>query len=61
MSPVYFSLLLLLSHQVESNSFMTLLLCPRDFAGKNNRVGCHFLLQGIFPTEGSNPHLLLGR
>ena len=24
---------------------------------KNTRVGCHFLLQGIFPTQGSNPHL----
>ena len=22
--------------------------------GKNTRVGCHFLLQGIFPTQGSN-------
>ena len=22
---------------------------------------CHYLLQGIFPTQGSNPHLLLGR
>ena len=22
---------------------------------------CHFLLQGIFPTQGSNTHLLLGR
>ena len=21
-------------------------------------MGCHFLLQGIFPTQGSNPHLL---
>ena len=21
-------------------------------------AGCHFLLQGIFPTQGSNPHLL---
>ena len=21
-------------------------------------VGCHFLLQGIFPTQRSNPHLL---
>ena len=21
-------------------------------------VGCHFLLQGIFPTQGLNPHLL---
>ena len=26
--------------------------------GKNTRVGCHFLLQGIFPTQGSNSHLL---
>ena len=26
--------------------------------GKNTRMGCHFLLQGIFPTQGSNPHLL---
>ena len=28
------------------------------FPGKNNGVGCHFLLKGIFPTQGSNPHLL---
>ena len=27
-----------------------------DSPGKN-RVGCHFLLQGIFPTQGSNPGL----
>ena len=26
--------------------------------GKNTGVGCHFLLQGIVPTQGSNPHLL---
>ena len=25
---------------------------------KNIGVGCHFLLQGIFPAEGSNTHLL---
>ena len=25
------------------------------FPGKNTRVGCCFLLQGIFPTQGSNP------
>ena len=30
------------------------LLCPWNFSGKNNGVGCHFLLQGIFPTQGSN-------
>ena len=28
-----------------------------DSAGKNTRVGCHALLQGIFPTQGSNPGL----
>ena len=33
-------------------------LCPRAFPGKNIGVGCHFLLQGIFPTQGSNPGLL---
>ena len=25
-----------------------------DSPGKNTRVGCHALLQGIFPTQGSN-------
>ena len=33
-------------------------LCPRDFPGKNTGVGCHFLLQGIFPTYGLNLRLL---
>ena len=33
------------------------LLCPWDFPGKNTRVGCHFLLQGIFPTQVLNLHL----
>ena len=28
------------------------------FSGKSTGVGCHFLLQGIFPTQESNPHLL---
>ena len=26
--------------------------------GKNTGVGCHFLLQGIFPTQGLDPGLL---
>ena len=26
-----------------------------DFPGKNSGVDGHFLLQGIFPTQGSNP------
>ena len=29
-----------------------------EFPGKNSGVGCHFLLQGIFLTQGLNPHLL---
>ena len=33
-------------------------LCPWDSPGKNTGVGCHFLLQGIFLTQGSNPGLL---
>ena len=36
----------------------TRLLCPWDFPGKNPGVGCHFLHQGIFATEGSNLCLL---
>ena len=34
------------------------LLCPWDSPGKNTRVDCHTLLQGIFLTQGSYPHLL---
>ena len=26
-------------------------LCPWNFPGKNSGVGCHFLLQGIFPSR----------
>ena len=29
-----------------------------DSPGKNTGVGCHALLQGIFPTQGSNPGFL---
>ena len=36
----------------------TRLLCPWDSPGTNTRVDCHFLLQGIFPTQGSNPRLM---
>ena len=28
------------------------------FPGKNTGAGCHFLLQGIFPTQRLNPRLL---
>ena len=30
------------------------------FSGKITGVGCHFLLQGIFLTQGSNPNLYTG-
>ena len=31
---------------------------PWNFLGKNFGLGCHFLLQGIFQTQGLNLHLL---
>ena len=33
-------------------------LCSRDFPGKNTGVGCHFLLQRIFLTQGLKLNLL---
>ena len=59
-----FSVLCVRSRSVESNSLRplglqpTTLLCPWDSSGKNPGVGCHFLLQGIFPIQGSNLGLL---
>ena len=58
-----------LSHSVVSNSLRPhelwpAILCLWDSPGKNSGVGCHFLLQGIFLTQGSNPglfHLLHGQ
>ena len=47
-----------------SNSFCscglkcTRILCLWDSPGKNTRVGCHFLFQGIFLIQGLNVHLL---
>ena len=36
----------------------TRLLHPWNFPDKSTGVGYHFFLQGIFPTQGSNPGLL---
>ena len=36
----------------------TRLLCLWNFPGKNTEVGCHFLLQSVFSTRGSNACLL---
>ena len=33
------------------------LLCPSDSPGKNTGVGCHVLLQRIFPTQRLSPCL----
>ena len=45
----------MLSRSVASDSLQphepARLLCRWDSPGKNTRVGCHFLLQGIFPTR----------
>ena len=39
--------------------YLARVLCTWDFPGKNTEVDCHFLLQWIFQTQGSNlglPH-----
>ena len=57
----------MLSCSVVSDSFVTpwtaahRLFCPWNSPGKNAGVGCHALLQGIFPAQGLNPHLLYCR
>ena len=37
--------------------YPTRLFRPWNFSGKSTGVGCQFLLQGIFPTQGLNPGL----
>ena len=32
---------------------------PTDSLGMNTEVNCHTLFQRIFPTQGSNPHLIM--
>ena len=66
--PVVFSfqpyLAAAISHSVVSNSLSpngwkpARLLCPWNSPGNNTGVGCHSLLQGIFPTQGLNPGFL---
>ena len=57
-------LLLLFSHSVVSDSFVTPWAGAHQaplsmgFLRQNFGVGCQFLLQGIFPTQGSNSSLL---
>ena len=52
-----------LSHSVMSDSLWphglepARLLCPWDSPGKETGVGCHALLQGIFPTQGQDSRI----
>ena len=51
----------MLSHSVMSDPMVCSPPCSSvhgDSPGKNTGVGCHVLLQGIFPTQGLNPDLL---
>ena len=50
---------LVVSNSVIPWTIATRLLCPWDFPSKNTGVGYHFLFQGIFPTQGLNPHRLV--
>ena len=58
------SLCAVLSHAVMSDSLRPHGCSPPgsfvhwDTPGRNDRVGCHALLRGIFPNQGSNPSLL---
>ena len=60
--PLPSSLLLLFSHVSDSLPPPGLQpprrLCPSDFPDKQSTLCCRFLLQGIFLTQESNPHLL---
>ena len=53
-----------LSYSVMSDSFVTPWTVARQaplsmgLPRQDTGVGCHFLLQGVFLTQGSNPHLL---
>ena len=47
-----------LSHVWLQGLYPTRLLCPWNFPGKNAGMCCHFLLQGIFPTQGPSSCLL---
>ena len=38
--------------------YPTRIHCPCDSPSKNTGLGCHFLLQGLLLTQGSNLHLL---
>ena len=49
------------SFQLCPNFCVPLDCSPWDSPGKNTGVGCHALLQRVFPAQGSNPDLPCGR
>ena len=49
-----------MSYSLQSHGLQpTRLLYPWNSPDKDTGVGCHSLLQGIFLTQGSNPHLIM--
>ena len=57
-----YSVTLVVSNSLQPHGLKSArLLCPWDFHGKSTGVHCHAPLQGILPTQGSNPCLLHGR
>ena len=61
--PLHMPIVLCTVASVMSNSYDPMDCSPPGSSvhgilpGKNTGVGCHFLLQGIFQTQGSNPRL----
>ena len=65
--PLWTSLSLYVTHSVVSDSLQprgllpTSLLCPWDFSGQNNGVGCHFLLRGSCSSRDQTWVSCIGR
>ena len=47
-----------MSYSVTPRTVAHRLSCSWNFPGENTGVGCHFLFQVVFLTQGSNLHLL---
>ena len=62
MSMMFFEVKVLVSNVMDDScdplGLPSRFLCPWDSLGRNTGVGSHFLLQGIFLTQGSNLSLL---
>ena len=53
---------LLMSNSLQLHELQLIkLLCPWNSAGKNMGVGCHFLLQELFLTQGLSHVSCIGR